>query len=69
MPNTRKWIPGIVIERVTARSYRVKTINGGVYIRNRKLIKVKHTDSRQSLQATGENRTPTYKNTHTGRPK
>ena len=64
VPNTRKWIPGIVIERASAQSYRVKTIKGGIYIRNRKFIRIKHTDSRQGLQATGENRTPTYKNTH-----
>ena len=37
VPNMRKWILGIVIERVSARSYKVKTVKGGVYIRNKKL--------------------------------
>ena len=58
-----------IIERVSARSYRVKTIKGGISIRNRKFIRIKHTDSRQSLQTTEENRTLNYSNTHTGRPK
>ena len=35
--NMRKWMPWIVIEKTSARSYKVKTIKGGVYIRNRKL--------------------------------
>ena len=45
--NVRKWIPGIVIERISARSYKVKTIQGGVYIRNRKFIRIRYTDLRQ----------------------
>ena len=69
VPNMRKWIPGIVTERVSVQSYRVKAIKGGVYIRNRKFIRIKHTDSRQSLQTTEENMTSSYSNTHRGRPK
>ena len=63
VPNVRKWVPGIVIERISARSYRIKTIKGGVYIRNRKFIRIRYTDSRQSLQATEDNRIPCH-NTH-----
>ena len=37
VPNVRKWILGIVTERVSARSYKIKTIQGGVYIRNSNL--------------------------------
>ena len=67
-PKIRKWIPGIAIERIRARSYKVKTIKGGIYIRNRKFIRIKHTDLKQSLQTTKENRVPSYNDTHTGRP-
>ena len=54
VPNVRRWIPAIVIERISTRSYKVKTIKGGIYIRNRKFIRVKYTDLRQSLQTTGK---------------
>ena len=42
----------IVIETLSARSYRVKTPKGGVYVRNRKYMRIKHTDLRQSLKTT-----------------
>ena len=67
--NMRNWIPGVIIEKVSALSYRVKTTKGGIYIRNRKFIKIKHTDSRQHSQTTQKVRTPDHRNTHTGRPK
>ena len=67
--NLRKWIPGIVIERVSARSYKLKTVKGGVYVGNRKFIRIKYTDSRQSLQASKEDKAPSYSNTHTERSK
>ena len=35
---------GIDIERVSIRSYKVKTIKGGIYIRNRKFITIRYTD-------------------------
>ena len=41
-----------VIETLSARSYRVKTPKGGVYVRNRKYMRIKHTDLRQSLKTT-----------------
>ena len=50
--------------RVSVRSYKIKTIKGGVYIRNRKFIRIKYTDSRQSLQTTDSNRVPSH-STHT----
>ena len=52
VPNVRRWIPATVVEIPSARSYKVKTIKGGIYIRNRKFIRTKHTDSRQSLKTT-----------------
>ena len=60
----RKWIQGGVIERTNTRSYKVKTVKGGVYVRNRKLIRIKYTDSRQSLQATKENSTKLQQHIH-----
>ena len=57
VPNMRRWIPAVVIERISARSYKVKTIKGGIYIGNRKFIKVKYTDLRQSLQTTKKHTT------------
>ena len=49
-PKTRNWTPGRITERLISRTYKVKTHNGGNYIRNRKLIKPQYTDFRQSLQ-------------------
>ena len=39
VPKTRNWTPGHIIKRLSSRTYKVKTYNGGIYIRNRKLIK------------------------------
>ena len=39
VPKTRNWIPGHITERLSSRTYKVKTYNGGIYIRNRKFIK------------------------------
>ena len=48
--NVRKWVPGAITEKISERSYKVKTVLGGVYVRNCKFIKIRHTDSRQSLK-------------------
>ena len=50
VPKTRNWIPGHIIEKLSQRTYKIKAHNGGVYIRNRKFIKPRYTDSKQSLQ-------------------
>ena len=61
VPKTRNWTPGHIIERLSPRTYKVKTHNGGIYIRNRKFVKPIYTDFRQSLQTrkvtTGLNKT------------
>ena len=57
VPKTRNWIPGHIIEKLSRRTYKIKAYNGGVYVRNRKFIKPRYTDSRQSLQT--NNRTAT----------
>ena len=50
VPNVRRWILGTVVERLSARSYKVKTIKGGIYVRNRQFIRIRYTDLRQSLE-------------------
>ena len=52
VPRTRNWTPGYIIERLSSGTYTEKTHSGGIYIRNRKLIKPQYTDSKQSLQTT-----------------
>ena len=52
VPKTRNWIPGHITKRLSSRTYKVKTYNGRIYIRNRKFIKPWYTDSKQSLQTT-----------------
>ena len=69
VPNIRRWMPAVVFKRISARSYKVKTITGGIYIRNRKFIRVKYSDLRQSLQTTRKNIALDHSNTHTRKPK
>ena len=64
VPNVRRWIPATVIERISTRSYKVKTIKGGIYIRNRKFIRVKYTDLRWGLQTTGKDTALGHNTTH-----
>ena len=44
--NVRKWALGTITEKISDRSYKVKTILGGVYVKNCKFMKIRHTDSR-----------------------
>ena len=68
VPKTRNWIPGHIIRKVGPRTYRMKTYNGGVYIRNRKFIKPRYTDLRHSPQ-TREEATLMKQTPHNHRPK
>ena len=34
MPNVRKWVPGTILEVISTRCYKMKTVIGGVYVRN-----------------------------------
>ena len=68
VPNTGKWIPGIINERVSAQSYKVKTIKSGSMSETENL-------SESSTQTQGkvyrlQKRAVhlSYSNTHTGRP-
>ena len=69
VPNVRKWVPRTITEVISARSCKVKTLIEGVYVRNLKFIKIRHTDSRQSLKTTQRDVTPDENNTHMDRPK
>ena len=50
VPNVRKWVPATIVEALNTRSYRMKTPRGGVYIRNRKFIRIRHSDSKAESQ-------------------
>ena len=69
VPNVRRWTPMTIVETLSARSYRLKSPRGGIYVRNRKFIRIKHTDSRQSLKTTQKDTVPDENTTHTNRPK
>ena len=73
VPKTRNWIPGHIIEKLSRRTYKIKAYNGGVYVRNRKFIKPRYTDSRQSLQTnyqtTTDSREQLEQLRHHSRPK
>ena len=38
VPRIRNWTQGYIVKRLSSRTYKVKTYNGGIYIRNRKFI-------------------------------
>ena len=46
VPKARKWARATVIDVISNRTYKVRTNAGGIYWRNRKFIKTRHTDSR-----------------------
>ena len=50
VPNVRRWIPATIIETLSVRSYKVGTIKEGIYVRNRKFIRIRYTDLKQSLE-------------------
>ena len=50
VPKMRNWTQGYIIERLSQRTYKVKTYNGGTYTRNSKFIRPQYIDSIQSLQ-------------------
>ena len=50
VPKVKNWARAIVIDVISNRTYKVQTKAGGVHWRNRKFIKPRCTDSRQSLE-------------------
>ena len=69
VPNMRRWAQGRVTERVNARSYKVKTMNRGTYIRNQKFIKIRNANFEHSLQNATNNMAHEQNTTYTERPK
>ena len=69
VPNVRRSIPATVIETLSVKSYKVQYIKGGIYVRNRKFIKVRHTDLRQSLKTTPKDTIQGADTRYTGRPR
>ena len=50
VPRAKNWARATIVEVINNRTYKVQTIRGGIYWRNRRLIKPRHSDSRQSLK-------------------
>ena len=50
MPGARNWAKATIINIITNRTYKVQTTIGGIYWRNRKFIRPRCSDSRQSLK-------------------
>ena len=68
VPNVRRWILATIVEILSARSYKVRIIKGGIYIRNRKFIRIRYTDSKQSLETIPKDTEQSEGTTYTGRP-
>ena len=54
---------------ISVRSYKVKTIKGGIYVRSRKFIRIRHTDLRQSLESIPRDTEQSESTTYTDRPR
>ena len=67
VPNVSRWIPATVVGILSARSYKVKTIKGGIYVRNRKFISIRYTDLRQSLEVIPKDTVQSEGTTYTAR--
>ena len=65
----RNWIPGHIIKKLSPRTYKIKTRNRGIYVRNRKFIKSRYTDLRQSPQTREETIDPAKQTPYNHRPK
>ena len=56
--NTGNWLPGLITERINPRTCKLRTPNGGTYIRNRKFIRPRYIDLKQSLETIRRNTEP-----------
>ena len=50
VPRARNWPKSTIINIISNRTYKVQTTVGGIYWRNRRFIKPRCSDSRQSLK-------------------
>ena len=69
VPNVRRWIPTTIIQTLSIMAYKVRTIKGEIYIRNRKFIRIRFTDSRQSLETIPNDTAQSEGTTHNNRPR
>ena len=54
MPGAKNWARATIVDVVSNRMYKVQTMRGGIYWRNRRFIKPRCSDSRQSLKTVPE---------------
>ena len=52
--NTRSWIPGLISERISPRTYKVRTSWWNLH-QQQKILRPKHIDSKQSLETAKRN--------------
>ena len=57
VPRTRNWVQGHIIERLSQRTYKIKTYNGGTYIRNSIVAGLSSTKAYQQCISKGSNLT------------
>ena len=69
VPKMKNWIPGHITKKLGPRTYKIKTHYRGIYIRNRKFIKPRYTDLRQSPQTREGTIDPVRQTPYDHRPK
>ena len=50
VPRAKNWARATIIDVISNGTYKVQTTRDGIYWRNRRFIKPRHSDSRQSLK-------------------
>ena len=50
VPKAKNWARATIVNIISNRTYKVQTIRGGIYWRNRRFIKPRCSDLRQSLK-------------------
>ena len=70
VPNVRRWIPATIVEILSARSCKVRTIKGGIYVRKQENLLESDTQTQnRGLRLYQRDREQSEGTTHTGRPK
>ena len=52
IPRAKNWARATIVDIISNRTYKVQTLKGGIYWRNRRFIKPRHSDLRHSLKTT-----------------
>ena len=50
IPRAKNWARATIVNIISNRTYKVQTLKGGIYWRNRRFIKLRHSDLRHSLK-------------------